>query len=166
VNQVDTLLLVLLIPFALRGYWRGFCRESLGLAGLIGGAAAAATFSPRLAASLVARHLLSPLPARPVAFAAIFVAVTLAANIAGLIADRLVRALLLGGVNRSAGALFGFAKGAALCGFLLLLLEHLVPSPALTEEIDHSRLGQPLVHFASTLLRAGEARRPPAAGQA
>src|SRR4029077_18331188 len=26
-NQVDALLVVLLVAFALRGYWRGFCRE-------------------------------------------------------------------------------------------------------------------------------------------
>ena len=165
-NQVDALLLILLIPFALRGYWRGFCRESLGLAGLIGGAAAAGALSPQLAAAFVARHLLSPLVARPVAFAAIFVAVTLAANILGLLTDRLVRALLLGGVNRAAGALLGFAKGAAVCGFLLLLLEHVVPSPALQEEIGRSRLGQPLVRFAAALLATHPEHRAPAAGQA
>ena len=33
-NQLDALLLLLLTPFALRGYWRGFCREIFGLGGI------------------------------------------------------------------------------------------------------------------------------------
>src|SRR5207249_2504835 len=46
VNQVDALLVVLLVPFALRGYVRGFCRESVGLVGLLAGGLAAAAWGP------------------------------------------------------------------------------------------------------------------------
>ncbi len=154
-SRVDVLLLVLLTPFALRGYWRGLCRESLGLAGLVGGAAAAGAISPQLAAVLVARHLLPPLAAGPTAFAAIFLATALAANLIGLLADRLVRALLLGGVNRVSGAAFGIAKGAMVGGFLLLAAEHLARSQALTDEIARSTLGRPLVQLAARLLATG-----------
>src|SRR5262249_49779812 len=63
VNQVDALLLVLLTPFALRGFWRGFCRESFGLAGLLGGALAAAAGGSRLAAVLLGARLLPPVAA-------------------------------------------------------------------------------------------------------
>ena len=63
-NQVDALLLVLLTPFALRGLWRGLCREAFGLAGMLGGAAAAGVASPRLATILMAHQVLPPLAAR------------------------------------------------------------------------------------------------------
>ena len=156
-NQLDALLLVLLAPFALRGYWRGFCRESLGLAGLLGGAVVAGAGSARVAAVLVARHLLPPAAAHPAAFAAIFLATAVAANLLGLVADRLARVLLLGGVNRAGGAVFGLAKGAAFLGFVLLLAERLVPSPGLAEVIERSTLGRPLVRLATRILETGRA---------
>ena len=153
-NQVDALLLVLLTPFALRGYWRGFVRETFGLAGLLGGAAAAGAGSLALAAILTQHGLVPPAGARPVAFAILFVGTVLAANLLGLLVDRLVRALLLGGVNRFAGAAFGCAKGAAVAAFLLLLVRSLLPSHEVLDLIDHSTLGRPLVHIAEGLLRS------------
>src|SRR4029450_2019408 len=38
VSPLDALLLILIVSFALRGWWRGFCRETLALIGLVGGA--------------------------------------------------------------------------------------------------------------------------------
>ena len=156
-NQVDALLLVLLLPFALRGYWRGFCRESLGLAGLLGGVLGAAALGPRLATALLSRGLLPSLVAHLAAFAAIFLSIAIAARLLGRLADRLTRALLLGGFNRAAGVIFGSVKGAALLGFALLLLERVVPSPALGEIIAASRLGPPLMQLAGSVLDAGHA---------
>ena len=163
-NQVDALLLVLMAPFALRGYWRGFCRESLGLLGMLGGAWAAATGCVRVGAALAARHLVPPLAARPVAFAAIFVGTIVAANLVGLTCDRLARALLLGGVNRAAGVVFGAAKGAAVLGFALLLAERLVSSPAFAEEVAGSTLGRPLVQLAARVLDISRGRAARAGG--
>lgn len=154
-NQVDVLLLVLLVPFALRGYWRGFCRESLGLAGLLGGVLGAAALGPRLATALLARGLLPSPVAYIAAFAVIFLSIAIAARLLGRLADRLTRALLLGGFNRAAGVVFGSVKGAALLGFALLLLQRLVPYPALGEVIAASRLGPPLMQLAGSVLDAG-----------
>ena len=148
------LLLVLLTPFALRGYFRGFCRESLGLLGLIGGVLAAAAFGSLLSGALLGWRVPAPIAA-PAAFAAIFLGVTTLAMLVGMVADRLVRALLLGGVNRAAGAAFGSAKGATVLVFVLLLAHRLVPSPSFTEVLDGSRIGRPLMSIASTVLEAG-----------
>ena len=154
-NQVDALLLVLLAPFAIRGWWRGFCRESFGLAGVIGGALVAAACYAPLAEALVARGLLPLLAAVPAAVAAIFLGVSLAASLAGAVADRVVRAILLGGANRLAGLVFGTLKGAAALGFLLLVCDRAAVSPALAAQIGASRFGRPLMHLASELLDAG-----------
>jgi membrane protein required for colicin V production len=155
VNQLDALLLILLVPFALRGWWRGFCRETLALAGLFGGALAAAAGGPEVAALLVERHLLPPAAALPVAWASLFVAAWMIAALLGLVADRLARALLLGGVNRIAGAVFGSLKGAALLGFALLLAEHATASPRLTKVIAASRLARPLEQMAGSVVATG-----------
>jgi len=155
VSPLDALLLILLVPFAVRGWWRGFCRETLALIGLVVGALGAAAAGPQLASVLRARTVLPPVAALPVAWALIFLAAWVTAAFLGLVADRLARALLLGGLNRLAGALFGSVKGAALLGFALLLAEQVVPSPALTKVIAASRLGRPLEQVAVGVVRTG-----------
>ena len=154
-SPLDALLLILLVPFAVRGWWRGFCRETLALIGLVVGALGAAAAGPQLANVLRARTFLPPVAALPVAWALIFLAAWVTAAFLGLVADRLARALLLGGLNRLAGALFGSVKGAALLGFALLLAEQVVPSPALTKVIAASRLGRPLEQVAVGVVRTG-----------
>jgi membrane protein required for colicin V production len=155
VSPLDVLLLVLLVAFAVRGWWRGFCRETLGLAGLFGGVLAAAAGGPQLAQALISRQLLPPELALVAAWAAIFLATWVLASLLGRLADRLARALFLGGVNRVAGALFGSAKGAALLGFVLLFAEHLLPSPALSKAVAASRLGRPLEQIAGSVVATG-----------
>lgn len=154
-NRVDALLLVLLVPFALRGYFRGFCRESVGLAGLVVGALAAAAGGSTLAAALIERHLVPPVVAEMAAFAAIFIGVNLVAYVLGLLVDRMARALFLGGVNRVAGIAFGIAKGAAYLGFALLIVQEVVPAPKVIETIAKSRLGHPLMLLATDIVAVG-----------
>jgi membrane protein required for colicin V production len=155
VNQVDVLLLVTLVPFALRGWGRGFCRETLGLTGLVGGVLLATAGGAPLATTLTARGLLSPLAARLAAPATLFAGAVVAAHVVGRVADRLARALLLGGVNRIAGLVFGTLKGAALLGFALLLAEHVAPSAPLSEAVAGSRLASPLTRLAAGIVEAG-----------
>src|SRR6266481_5724162 len=142
-NQLDVLLLVLLLPFTFRGYSRGLCREAFGLAGSIAGV---------LAAGAVA-----PVAAKPLGWAVVFVGTWVVAALLGRIAERLASALLLGGFNRFAGMLFGSAKGAALMGFTLLLIEHAAPASAVSQKIVESKLGRPLEHMAGTVAGAGHA---------
>jgi len=163
VNQVDALLLVLLAPFALRGYWRGFCREGFGLAGILGGLFAAAATGTRLAEVLVARHLVPPAAALLVARVGVFLVVCLGAGVLGRMGERMVRALALGGLSRIAGVVVASVKGAAILGFALLLAQRLVPS--LTEVIAASRLGRPLTELAREVLEAGQGLRPAPAGR-
>ncbi|HUE30892.1 MAG TPA: CvpA family protein [Verrucomicrobiae bacterium] len=156
-NQLDVLLLVLLLPFTFRGYFRGLCREAFGLAGSIAGVLAAGAAGPAAAKVLLAQGLVPPVAAQPLGWAVIFVGTWLVAALLGRIAERLARALLLGGVNRFAGMLFGSAKAAALMGFTLLLIEQTAPSSAVSKKIAESKLGRPLEHMAGTVVEAGRA---------
>src|SRR3989442_329971 len=122
-NQLDVLLLVLLLPFTFRGYSRGFCREAFGLAGWMAVVLAAGAVGPAAAKVLLDERLAPPVAAQPLGWAVVFVGTWVVAALLGRIAERLASALLLGGFNRFAGMLFGSAKGAALIGFTLLLIE-------------------------------------------
>ena len=154
-NSLDALLVAGLVPFALRGYFRGFCRETFGLAGLVGGVLAGVAGTPRLAAALEARHLVSDVWSGAVAFGVLFVGTVVAAHLLGRLAELLARAILLGWLNRTAGVVAGTLKGATLLGFGLLVAERVVISPTFTEKLATSRLGRPLEDLASAVLEAG-----------
>jgi membrane protein required for colicin V production len=152
---------VLLAPFAVRGFWRGFCREAFGLAGLVLGVVVAAAATAPLSGALAGGGSELPWAARATIFVAVFLGVVLAANVLGGVADRIARALFLGGLNRLAGILFGSLKGGAALGFGLLLAERFAPSPALAHAIARSTLGRPLVALAAEVLEAGRVLSAP-----
>jgi membrane protein required for colicin V production len=154
-NQVDVVLLVLLVPFAFRGYARGLCRETFGLAGTIAGVLAAGAAGPAVAQALLAQRLVPPVAAPVLGGAAVFVGTWVVAALLGRIAERIARAFLLGGLNRVAGMLFGSAKGAALMGFTLLLIEQTAPASNFTRMITESQLGRPLERMAGTVAETG-----------
>ncbi len=158
-NSVDVAVAAVVGVAGLRGYWRGFFRELFGILALVGGIAAAIAWTPT-GAGLLEGLIPGPQMVRDgVVFVGLFAIAHLAINLAGLALNRLASALLLGGVNRAAGALFGGAKAAALAAVVLLFL-HLFPiSPALDERVMQSSIGRPLVLAAQTLLQIGVRER-------
>jgi membrane protein required for colicin V production len=157
VNRIDLVLAIVLALFALRGFWRGFSREFFGFIGLIGGLAVAAatyaTAATRMPASL-------PEQTRPiVAFAVVFGAIDLIANIVGALVHRLLGVIFLSPVNRLAGGVFGAVKGAALAAIGLLLVLAYAPSSAIEHELATSALARPLLAFAEDVGR--DVRPPP-----
>jgi membrane protein required for colicin V production len=159
-NGVDLALGLLLAVCALRGYWRGFFRESFGLLALVGGVAAAVRFTT-LGASALQHYLRLPAAVDAgLAFVAIFVIVHTIVNLIGVLLDRLTAALFLRGINRLAGAALGAGKGAAVLA-LVLLFFHLFPIiPELDGQIMRSTIGRPLVNVAGDVIRLG--LQPPA----
>ena len=84
----------------------------------------------------------------------IFIVVNLLTHLAAVGFDRLARAVFLGGISRMVGAVVGFAKGAAVFGFLLFFFRAYVPVPEVAEVISHSRIGAPLADGAAIVFRA------------
>lgn len=154
-NGVDPALAVLIGVFALRGYWRGFVRESFALLALVAGLVVAFHSAARAAVELE-RHLALPPPIEAgAAFVAVFVVVYLGSNMLGVLIDRLARGRATGLLNRIAGMVFGMGKGAAVLAFVLLFL-HLFPVfHGLDARIMSSKIGSPLVNAASSVLRSG-----------
>lgn len=154
-NGVDVAIAAALVVSALRGYWRGFVRETFALIALIGGVVLALRLAS-VGEGLVQAYV--PLPsvvAAGAAFVAIFVVVHVSVNLVGVLLSRLARSPVLRVVNGAGGAVLGAGKGATVIAFLLLFL-HLFPFvPALDSHIMASTVGRPLVAAASNLLRVG-----------
>ncbi len=149
VNRIDVVLAIVLLLFAVRGFWRGFSREFFGFVGLIGGLVVAAA---SYAAATAYMPDAIPERLRPIAaFAAVFFAVDFLAIIVGALVHRLLGILFLSPVNRIAGAVFGVAKGAAMTMIALLLLRAYTPVPSLVGELEQSRIAGRLLDLAGDL---------------
>lgn len=161
---VDVALVAFVLLAALRGWWRGFFREFFGLLGLAVGLYAASEYAP-VVSPWLSERVSGPDAVRDgLAYVGVFVAANLATNIVGLLLDRIATALLLGGVNRAAGALFGAGKATAVAGVVLLFVHLFPPLAGFDEQVMASPLGRSLVQTAGDVLRVGLAAQPPAAG--
>lgn len=117
---VDYAVLGVLAASIAWGVWRGIVREVFSLAGWL---------IAFLAANLLAGPLGERLPdsmARGeirvlAAFVAVFVASLVATTLAGLLLSKAVKAVGLGGLDRSLGGLFGLLRGALIVGAFSLI---------------------------------------------
>lgn len=99
---------------------RGLLREVLGLAGWV-----AAFFAAKLYAVQLAPLLPGAIPNEALrlmaAFAIIFLATLLVVSLLTILLGELVKQVGLGVLDRSLGAVFGFARGLLIVGVLVLL---------------------------------------------
>jgi membrane protein required for colicin V production len=149
---VDAGLLLLLVLFALRGFWRGFLRETLGLAGLVLAGILVVRWSEPLAGMLVARTHLSPLMARLLATVGLALAVFLLVRILASFIVRLTSVLFLRPIDRVAGVGLGLAEGAALLGLGLAAVLRVAPTSEASHMIEASRLAHPLLQVADRIV--------------
>jgi membrane protein required for colicin V production len=154
-NFIDVALVVLLLLCALRGFWRGFFRESFGFLGLIVGLGGALRFSD-LGAAALAPYL--PLPSSAlvgIAFVGIFMVAYTSLNLFGLLFESLLGSLMLKRANQLAGVAFAVAKGGAILALVLLFFHLFRVVPALDQRIMESRVARPMVAAAESVIHAG-----------
>ncbi len=166
-NQLDALLIVILLLYALRGYSLGFARAIFRLAGWVVGTLVAVKWNPDGAAWLEAHHWVGlpgyPQVARTVAFVGLCLGTCVPFYLAGRVAHKTARAMFLGGVNRLAGIAFGLARGGMVLALLLfatqLSAQHVGRivgdasiSAAVDNLISHSNLGKPLAEMATRIM--------------
>lgn len=123
-----TVLLVLGLS-ALRGLWRGFVAETLGLIGWIVAFMIAAKCVTWVAPYLPAHWPGGQATQFLLAFALIVVAVLLAASVLNALLNRLVGVMGLGALNSSLGALFGLLRGFVLVVALAAALASMTDLP-------------------------------------
>ncbi len=144
-SSVDILFGVVLGVFILVGIWKGFFREILGLAGILGG-----VFLGIVGFGILGKILNNAFPAIPaflwpfLSFILIFVGVYLASRLLAALLSKLSESLFLGWLNRLLGGLVGGLKGVLLISLVLLLLGFLPFQNSLQSVKQKSMLYAPL----------------------
>ena len=118
---LDILIWAVLIFFMAKGFSKGLVREACSLLGLVTGGWAAFRYYPFL--SLVLRRFINlpPHVAQPLAFFLIFMLLGILFYFLGHLLTVIFKIMLLGGINRIGGIVFGIMEG----GFILCLLLYL-----------------------------------------
>jgi len=110
------------------GLWRGLVREIVSLLGWL-----VAFLSANLFAGPLSAHLPDSIPTAELravaAFVAIFISALVVTTLLGVVLSHLVKAVGLGGLDRTLGALFGMARGI-LAIVAVALLAGLTSAPA------------------------------------
>ncbi|MFO7765301.1 MAG: CvpA family protein [Pelovirga sp.] len=152
---VDILILVVLVVFLLKGLLRGLLKEICSLLGLILGGVFAFSFHVPLAQFLQDSAGLPAQVSVWAAFLCVFLVVVLVFGVLGFILHRFVKMVLLGGVNRLAGAVFGVVQAVVILAMLILAMGS-QPAPVMARQmVSSSHLAPPFATLGQAILHEG-----------
>lgn len=152
---IDILILVVLVVFLIKGLLRGLLKEVCSLLGLVLGGVFAFTFHLPFAQFLQDSAGLPAQISVGAAFLAVFLIVVIVFAVLGFVLHRFVKIILLGGVNRLAGGLFGVIQAVVIVAMLVLALGS-QPAPAMARQmVEASHLAPPFATLGQTLLAEG-----------
>ncbi len=120
-NGFDIALLIVASVLAVTGFVKGLIRILVGFVALIAAFLLASQFHGPVAARLGWMNLSQPVLLL-IAYAVIFVGVMLAGAVVGYLVRRLLRAAMLGWVDRLGGAALGLATATLMAALLVLPL--------------------------------------------
>ncbi|MDR2744503.1 MAG: CvpA family protein [Desulfovibrio sp.] len=121
----DLIVILMLVFFAGRGFLQGFVSEVAGLVSILGGFWAAQAWHTSLAGRL---GFISGQSWRIIAaYVLIFLAVILAVALLARVLQKILVFSFVSWVDKTAGALVGFAKGMLLCALVLIILQKFFP---------------------------------------
>ena len=120
----DIILLLCFIPSIVSGVSKGFVKQLVDLASLVGGAWAAFHYSGTVSLWLKERFTTTDEKLLYIlSFAIIVVAVVLALNIVGHLICRVIKIASLSGLNRIAGLVLGIFNTALLLGIAIMIFK-------------------------------------------
>ena len=152
---VDIFILLTLGFFLLKGALRGLLREICSLLGLILGGVLAFTFHLPLA-QVAQDHLGVPSTiAVWGTFLLVFLTVVAIFAVLGFVLHRFVKIVLLGGVNRVSGALFGVVQAVVLLAMIVLAVQSSLAPESGRRMVAESHLAPPFVDLGVSLLEGG-----------
>ena len=114
--ELDLVVVVFCAFLVAKGIWKGFVKEIAGIVAVIGGVAVSFLFhtqvQPYISAFVGEKYI------QLVSYVVIFLGFYLIVMMLGKLLDKILRSIMLGGINRVLGALFGLIKA---CFWLTLL---------------------------------------------
>lgn len=153
-NVLDIILIIPIIWLMYRGYQKGFIIELSSLVALILGIYFAINFSNFAADFLTRNFNIGEKYLSIVAFVVTFMVVVFAVFMVGKILEKFINIILLGFVNKIAGAAFGLIKAAFLISVMLWIINSFDMSRTIIK--DSSRAGSvlygPIEQFAPTIV--------------
>jgi len=153
INFLDIIIIIPLLLFAWQGYKKGFIIEVATLAALLLGLFFAFYFSD-YAANLLNEHFnIDEKYIAVLSFIVTFIVVVIVIIAIGKILQKLIDIILLGFLNKAAGAIFGIIKGALIISILLLIINYFDANQKLIKEEykEGSVFYQPVASFAPQL---------------
>jgi len=155
-SLVDILIWATLLIFVAKGFWKGLVREVCTLLGLIAGGWAAFRYSSSLAGALRPFIHLPQHVAAALSFLLIFFLVGLLFFLFGHLLTMFFKVMLLGGINRIGGVLFGLLEGAfVLC--MVLYFGTTRPMPLkLKSALEHSPPARPFIQTGREIVAGWE----------
>lgn len=154
---VDILIWVALLGFTVKGYLKGLLREVCSLLGMVAGGWAAFKYYPYLAEALRPFIHLPHHVALSLAFLFIFFLLGLLFYLLGHLLTVIFKIMLLGGVNRIGGTIFGLLEGA----FILCMVLSLGTSKPMPDKIKgyllRSRTARPFIDSGREIINGWDA---------
>jgi len=123
-NWVDIVIVLVALGYAFSGFFQGAIRTVIGFIGLIAGIYLAGQFYPQVSAVLFASD---PSWGPVIAWVIVFAVVNIAAGIIGWVLSRVVKAVLLGWVDKLVGLAIGAIVGLLTCAALLAVVMKYLP---------------------------------------
>jgi len=143
VGLIDICILAVLAFFLLKGILRGLLKEVCSLLGLVLGGLFAFTFHLPLAQLLQDSFRLPAQLCIWGSFLAIFLVVVFCFAVIGFVLNRFVKIVFLGGINRLAGAVFGFLQGVVILSMIVLVLSSAMAPQMVRKYMAQSELAPP-----------------------
>ena len=162
-NLLDVGVAVIVAFVTVRGFFRGFFRELLGVVGWLFGGIGAALYYTLPAPWIGARWTLPPAIAEALGGLAIFVAIWATAKLLGWAFDRLTEKSLRESIDGLAGMLIGYVKAIVMCSFILLIFTLRRGAPEISFRIPDSFCGSFLVSSAEKAIAIARNVLPDAA---
>lgn len=155
---VDILIWVVLLAFMAKGFTKGLVREVCALLGLVAGAWAAFKYYPSLAEAIRPLIRLPHLASIVISFVLIYVVLGLLFYLFGHLLTVVLKIMLLGGVNRIGGIIFGGLEGAfLLCIVLALAMSKPIPDKV-KAQLQRSHTAQSFSAAGRDIIEGWEAR--------
>jgi len=153
INFLDIIIIIPLLLFAWQGYKKGFIIEVATLAALVLGLYFAFYFSDFAAELLAEYFTIDEKYMAALSFIVTFIVVVIAVIAVGKVLQKFIDIILLGFLNKVAGAVFGIVKGALIISILFLIISYFDTNQKLIKEEykEGSIFYEPVASFALQL---------------
>ncbi|GFO59080.1 hypothetical protein GMST_14050 [Geomonas silvestris] len=128
---LDILIWAVLLFFVAKGFSKGLIREACSLLGLVLGGWAAFRYYSSLSQGIRVLINLPPQVAQPLAFLLIFLLLGILFYFLGHLLTVIFKIMLLGGINRIGGVVFGFLEG----GFIVCMVLYLASTKPMPDKV-------------------------------